>query len=215
MNWYQKYIKFQSTCLIRTELEDKSIVERVIEGHKSVLEPLYLKYKPHQILVIGMGEGQELEALNRIGSLECDIYGGTLIKSDIDLCNIYFNNKFKNISFQDIHKMKYENNFFDLVISKHTIEHCPAPYIAFCEINRVLKNDGILFLEIPIEQQDKVNPFEAKYVENTHIFNFHHIMCLYPSQVLNLGLKTGFELLDYYQGGGGYDYIFKKKHFLI
>ena len=45
--------------------------------------------------------------------------------------------------------LPYENNFFDSVYIGELIEHLANFEIVFCEIRRVLKNDGLLILDTP------------------------------------------------------------------
>lgn len=43
-------------------------------------------------------------------------------------------------------------NFFDAALCFETIEHLTNPYACLCEIKKILKPDGILYLSIPHEQ---------------------------------------------------------------
>jgi SAM-dependent methyltransferase len=66
--------------------------------------------------------------------------------------------------------MPFENNFFDKIIFTHVLEHVPNPTKAISEIYRVLKNEGVLYLEIPAEEMEvflsKNNPVYKKSVYN-------------------------------------------------
>lgn len=44
----------------------------------------------------------------------------------------------------DVHRMPFASESFDLILTTQTLEHFYNPYIAFSEMNRVLKKDGIL-----------------------------------------------------------------------
>ncbi len=213
MSKWDKYaLAIQSLGVYQLMPEDKEVVDRVVNGHYDCFSNLANMFKNKdniRILVAGMGSGHELEALKMHGFSPKNIYGITIIEADIKLSKIYFSDIF-NISIGDIHNTKFDSGYFDLIISKHTLEHSISPYLALWEFNRLLKNDGYIFLEIPVEQQDRLSPFTDNYEKDTHIFGFQHICCLYPVQVLNLLLKTGFKLLDYYQAGGGYDYLASK-----
>lgn len=50
-----------------------------------------------------------------------------------------------SLDFEDMHSMSYSDKSFDCVYSKEVMEHSPAPYVALCEMNRVLKPDGKFF----------------------------------------------------------------------
>jgi 2-polyprenyl-3-methyl-5-hydroxy-6-metoxy-1,4-benzoquinol methylase len=66
--------------------------------------------------------------------------------------------------------MKFENNYFDLIISSEVIEHTENPYGAIREFYRVLKPGGILSLTVPnrfwkwsciIANALKIRPYEG------------------------------------------------------
>ena len=49
----------------------------------------------------------------------------------------------------DIQRIEHADNSFDTVISCETIEHVPDPALAVCELARVLRPGGRLFLTTP------------------------------------------------------------------
>lgn len=51
----------------------------------------------------------------------------------------------------DIYKLPFKNGFFDAVVITDVLEHLERPYEALDEINRVLKNKGILGTFVPLE----------------------------------------------------------------
>jgi ubiquinone/menaquinone biosynthesis C-methylase UbiE len=56
------------------------------------------------------------------------------------------------IKFGDMHSLSFRNEEFDAVYCREAYEHSVAPYIAMCEMNRVLRYHGYLLINIPDEQ---------------------------------------------------------------
>jgi len=54
-----------------------------------------------------------------------------------------------NWTIQDIMRIDYPENYFDIVISCETIEHVPKPFNAILELYRVTKRGGFLILTTP------------------------------------------------------------------
>jgi SAM-dependent methyltransferase len=88
----------------------------------------------------------------------------------------------------DMHEMPFENEFFDIVIIAHTLEHAISPYIALCEINRVLKKDGHLMIIAPNDG----NYFDA---EPNMMFMPGHFYLMNFKQICNICYQTGFRYL--------------------
>lgn len=53
----------------------------------------------------------------------------------------------------DITNITYGDNYFDLVIANHVIEHIPDEQKALSEIKRVLKPSGVAFINAPVFHQ--------------------------------------------------------------
>jgi SAM-dependent methyltransferase len=52
----------------------------------------------------------------------------------------------------DITKMQFSNNFFDVIICNHVLEHIPDDKLAMKELQRVLHKDGWAIIQVPIEK---------------------------------------------------------------
>ncbi|MDJ0723044.1 MAG: glycosyltransferase [Desulfobacterales bacterium] len=50
---------------------------------------------------------------------------------------------------QDMHDLQFPDGHFDCIYCRESFEHCVAPYIALCEMNRVLKPGGYALINIP------------------------------------------------------------------
>lgn len=55
----------------------------------------------------------------------------------------------------DITNLPFEDKYFDLILSSHVIEHIENEQKVLEEFNRVLKDDGIIFLSFPYSPQYK------------------------------------------------------------
>jgi len=53
----------------------------------------------------------------------------------------------------DAHEIPFADNIFDLVIAQAVLEHVLDPFQCVSEINRVLKNGGLVYAETPFMQQ--------------------------------------------------------------
>ena len=65
---------------------------------------------------------------------------------------------FECVDLEDGH-LPYENNQFDLVIFSHVIEHVRNPVELLGEILRVLRPDGVLYIECPSERSTWMTPW--------------------------------------------------------
>ena len=72
-----------------------------------------------------------------------------------------------DISQSDISKLKFKDKTFDIVATFETLEHCKNLEDVLEEMNRVIKDDGLLLVSIPDTQ---VLPVE-KDVDPTHIWH--------------------------------------------
>lgn len=61
-----------------------------------------------------------------------------------------YNGKIKIIKV-DITNIPFENNYFDIIICNHVLEHIPNDHLAMSELFRVLKKDGFSILQVPVD----------------------------------------------------------------
>ncbi len=147
----------------------------------------WLKNKKGKILDIGCGTGEWTKVLSDIGF---DTYG-----VDIDLSKLISPSmKFKQ---GDMHKIPFEDEYFDFVFNSGVFEHSLSPYIALCEMHRVLKKGGKVLLIVPTEKNRRL------------IYLDQHISVFDDDSLINLFIKTGFkiELLSKVMGTEGTHYV--------
>lgn len=77
--------------------------------------------------------------------------------SSIIFSDYYDNPKLalRNIPHQDLTKLTFDDNSFNLILSEHVLEHVSDPNLVFKEIYRCLKNGGLFVFTIPFEANDK------------------------------------------------------------
>ncbi len=89
-------------------------------------------------LLANIGDGQR--ALN-IGSGESDLHSG-VINLDVDPSE-------HTDCLGDALALPFERSSFQFVLSQETMEHVADPFQAVREMGRVLKVDGVLYLQVP------------------------------------------------------------------
>lgn len=83
------------------------------------------------------------------------------------------------IQYGDITHLEFDDNYFDLVICNHVLEHIKEDLRAMVELNRVLKQKGLAILQIPysekisksIEDYSVINPKhrEEQFGQDDHV----------------------------------------------
>ena len=138
------------------------------------------------ILDIGCGNGYWTKYLRNKGF---DVIG-----CDID------NKLFNETVITDIHNLCFNDKQFDGIFCNGTFEHSIAPFIAMCEMNRVLKLYGILMINFPHEENNIMIPLPQ------------HINILSLKVFAELANKSGFKIdncIVMNDTNNGNHYIFK------
>jgi 2-polyprenyl-3-methyl-5-hydroxy-6-metoxy-1,4-benzoquinol methylase len=105
-------------------------------------------YKKEPILDIGCRDGHILEILEENGFTNLN---------GLDVVKKYIKNPKVNYYNCDAARMDriFMDKIFKVVILSHVLEHVIDPEIVINQIHRILKDDGILFIEIPLETKVK------------------------------------------------------------
>ena len=75
---------------------------------------------------------------------------------DLEYFSSDFTNEFISDHQFDITAIKQDNNFFDLIVCYHIMEHVPDDRNAMSELFRVLKPGGNLFLQTPFSEGEMI-----------------------------------------------------------
>lgn len=155
-----------------------------VEAIQTHVDPLNLP-KDARILDLGCGPGYFLDAMAERGYT--NLTGITLSDADYDLCkkNGHHVEKY-DISFLPQHK-GYADESTDFIFLRHALEHSPYPIFSLIEYNRVLKQHGKLFIEVP-----------APGCDRKHEWNANHYSILGSEQLAALLVRTGFKV-DYFK----------------
>lgn len=55
----------------------------------------------------------------------------------------------------DAHSLCFSDESFNVVTAAHVVEHCERPQKVVDEVYRVLKDNGLIFIEVPLEHSDR------------------------------------------------------------
>ena len=113
------------------------------------------------VLDIACGTGYGTQILGKAGAKK--VIGVDLNKQAISKSNI--SNKLKNVNYKkgNACNLDFKDKSFDLIISFETIEHIKEYERFLSEIERVLRNNGVLIISTPNYKVSKnKNPFHEK-----------------------------------------------------
>jgi len=146
--------------------------ERLID---SAFDSFVKKGSFTNILDVGFGTGYSLGKFKELG---INVKGITLDEDEWKDQNFLG----YDVQLMDMAFLDFEDKTFDLVWCRHTLEHSVMPIIALMEFNRVLKDGGYLYIEVP---QD----------ESVHVDNPNHYSMLSDRAWQSLIRRTGLKLL--------------------
>ena len=157
--------------------------EAVDMGHftKGGIDSIKHLVKPgDKILDVGCGHGVALDMFKDLGAIPI---GVTLCEEDAK--EIRFMNH--DVRVMDMSFMDFEDEYFDIVWARHSLEHSIMPFFTLSEFHRVLKRGGTIYLEMPSIRTDA-----------HHESNFNHYSVFESKMWANLILRTGFVDLEAY-----------------
>ena len=112
--------------------------------HKEYLK----KQRPIRVLDVGCHEGMMI-LYCRKNNTEVEFYGMDILQERLDKA---LEKGYRSTLLRDIRNrpFPYEDNFFDVAICSHILEHLEHPGEVLEELNRVMKKDGILLVGVPV-----------------------------------------------------------------
>lgn len=149
----------------------KSITETVVRDY---VLPLNL-HLDSRILDLGCGPGYFMDEMKKHGY--SNVTGVTLSKSDIDLCV----SKGHQVKPYDLSFIPEPDESVDFIFLRHALEHSPYPIISLIEYNRLLAQNGKIYIEVP-----------QPNCERNHEFNLNHYSIMGEKQLVALLERTGF-----------------------
>jgi SAM-dependent methyltransferase len=97
---------------------------------------------------------------------------------------------------EDMTKLSFENETFDIVFSSHVLEHIEDDRKAMSEVYRVLKPGGFAVLQVPIQDRDKT--FEDSSIklpeDRLRVFGQSDHVRIYGRDYADRLRKTGFKV---------------------
>ena len=151
-------------CRIWQDLLDSGDIKGHIDIHLKERKPLidcilkHIENKPRPIKVLEVGCGTAIDSYNLINNIPgLDVYAVDYSWESLILAKKisgYFPKPVK-LLLCDAFSIVFKDETFDLVFSQGLIEHFRDPAAIIREQTRILKNDGILVIDVP----QKYNPY--------------------------------------------------------
>jgi SAM-dependent methyltransferase len=112
-----------------------------------------------------------------------DLTGVTLSPGDIKICE----SNGHTIKKYDLSFLPQKDGYFDesvdFIFLRHALEHSPYPIFSLMEYNRILKQGGKIYIEVP-----------APDCERRHELNLNHYSILGQNQLAALLVRCGFNI---------------------
>lgn len=147
---------------------------------KQYVDPLNLPKDAH-ILDLGCGPGYFLDEMK--AREYTNVTGVTLSTPDIDLCV----SKGHVVKQYDLSFLPQKDGYYDesvdFIFLRHALEHSPYPIFSLIEYNRILKQGGKIYIEVPQPDCDR-----------KHEYNLNHYSIFGQNQLLALLQRTGFNV---------------------
>ena len=144
----------------------------------------------NKVLEVGAGDGSILSLLDE-NNFATALYALEISKSGLEIINqLNLKNLIEATSF-DGYNIPYPDNFFDLLILSHVLEHVEYPRMLLREIKRVSK---FQIIEVPREYHHNIDK------QMNHYLSYGHINVYTPSLLRFLLKSDNFEILKDIKG---------------
>ncbi len=178
-------LKFYNEWLYTAHIYDEGdsqfhqqLTHYVVEKY---IDPLNIS-KDATILDLGCGPGYFLDAMKTRNYT--NVTGITLSDGDVKLCR----EKGHTVKEYDLSFLPQKDGFIDesvdFIFLRHALEHSPYPIFTLMEYNRILKHNGLMYIEVP-----------APDCERKHEYNLNHYSIFGFTQLSALLQRTGFTLV--------------------
>ncbi|HPN36920.1 MAG TPA: class I SAM-dependent methyltransferase [Melioribacteraceae bacterium] len=173
-----KLVNFIEAMGDDTEVEEPTLLHtQLIESFIKVLYETCPSDKYKKVLDIGCGSGVALEELTKYGY---NPIGISINKKEIEICK----SKGYKAELMDQSFLEFEDKTFNIIWARHVLEHSIMPVYTLNEFKRVLKDDGVLYIEVP-------SPSTPILHEN----NPYHFSMFTKNVWTTLFIKAGFKLI--------------------
>lgn len=179
LNWFEKcWKKIASDDVIVFNEDIEKIRIQRYENYCSLIK----KYiSGNKILDIGSAYGSGANVFKNAGfDIDC-------IEAEDNKAN--YISKFYNLPVVSRTIENYEQNIqYDGILFSHCLEHVDKPKNILCKIFNIMKDDGVLYLEVPL-LSNSMYWFEALYITHKNYFTEYNL-----TELLN---THNFEIIEY------------------
>jgi SAM-dependent methyltransferase len=162
---------------VYSEPEEGNFHNSLIKKSVQEFVPLFGLQTTAFVLDAGCGPGVFMDEIRSAGFSA--VWGVTMSEEDVEASK----RKGHKCQFADISDLPFGDSVMDLVWCRHAIEHSPYPLFTLFEFNRVLKDGGGLYIEVP-----------APDLPRAHESNPNHHSVLGRKMWLALMQRAGFEV---------------------
>ena len=160
-------------------LRNNVYVEPKLKYHEKIIDSAFGHFVKNgsftDVLDVGFGTGYSLDKFKELG---LKVTGITLDEEERRAAHFLGH----EVKLMDMAFLDFEDKSFDLAWCRHSLEHSVMPLIALLEFNRVLRDGGHLYVEVP---SDNI----------LHMENPNHYSLLSDGMWQSLFRKVGFHLL--------------------